>query len=530
MRYRTGMSGIHRKQTDSDGDGMTLAGFRFGGWPGGRILRSRFAGTRNRKELRRAYAAPSTDMTETGRSGGDYQQRVRRSIRRAASVFAVIALVATSGFFIVNAYQAEQFHVGGEAARAADLIAARALLDAQGWRADVRWLDDIVNSLHGPGEESWHEIIDGGGTIVTRFGNEPGLLSVVGEAPIRVGGQVVGMVRVGQVPHRALEFTALGLALGFILSACVIIILRVLPMRALDAAFGQAEEYRRALEVRVGELELTQKMLEEQGRELSEAAARLFEAREKERRANLAKSEFLANMSHELRTPLNSIIGFAEVMQLRSFGPIGNARYAEYLDHIHTSGTHLLELINDMLDLAKVEAGRLELDEEAVAFPALVRDCLTLLEQKLESGGLKLEEHFDDRLLSVLADERKLRQILLNLLSNAIKYTPRGGRVTVGAWIDAAGRFAFSVQDTGIGMAPEDIPTALEPFGQLDNPAANGEEGTGLGLPLTKALVELHGGAITLESAAGKGTTATVVLPRERVLARPASITSQTTA
>ncbi len=441
-------------------------------------------------------------------------------------MFAVIALVATSGFFIVNAYQAEQFHVRGEAARAADLISARVAMDPLDWQGDVRWLDDTINRLHGPGEESWHEVIDRSGEVITRFGREPGLLSVVGEAPIRAAGDVVGVVRVGQVPHRAFEFTVLGLALGFILSVCVIIILRVLPMRALDAAFGQAEEYRRALEVRVGELELTQKMLEQQGKELSQAAERLFEAREKERKANLAKSEFLANMSHELRTPLNSIIGFTEVMQLGSFGPIGNPRYAEYLGHIHSSGTHLLELINDMLDLAKVEAGRLELDEDPVEFPALVRDCLTLLEQKFESGGLELLERFADRLPAVLVDERKLRQILLNLLSNAIKYTPRGGRVTVGAWIDAAGRFAFSVSDTGIGMAAEDIPTALEPFGQLDNPAANTEEGTGLGLPLTKALVELHGGTITLESAAGKGTTATVVLPREKVLACPAAITS----
>ncbi len=469
-------------------------------------------------------------MTDTPRFEHDYPQRLRRSIRRAATIFAAITLVATSGFFIVNAYQAEQFHVRSEAARAADLISARAATDARGWQYNVGWLDLTINNLHGPGEESWHEVVDRSGAIITRFGPEPGLLSVTGEAPIYFDGEIVGIVRIGQVPHRAFDFTVLGLMFGLILSACVIVILWILPMRAVDAAFGQAEQYRRALEVRVGELELIQKMLERQGNELSQAAKRLFEAREKERKANLAKSEFLANMSHELRTPLNSIIGFAEVMKLGSFGPITNARYREYLGHIHTSGNHLLELINDMLDLSKVEAGRLDLDEHAVDFRHLVGDCLNLLEPSIESGGLTLDTRIPEQLPMLLSDERKLRQIMLNLLSNAIKHTPRGGLVTVQAWVDVAGRFNISVTDTGIGMAPEDIPKALEPFGQVDNPMVSVGEGTGLGLSLTKALVELHGATITLDSNVGKGTTATVTMPAERVLDRPESRTSDRSA
>jgi signal transduction histidine kinase len=460
-------------------------------------------------------------MTEIDQSEHHDHERLRYSIKRAAVIFALIALVATSGSFIVNAYQAEQWHVRSESARAADLISMRIGEDPAGWRHDVGWLDDTINSLHEPGDESWHEVVDGSGVLITQFGTVPGLFSVVGEAPVRVDGKVLAVVRVGQFPHRAFEFTALGLALGSILSGCVIVVLWVLPMRALDAAFGRTEAYRRALEVRVAELELTKKMLQQQGAELSQVVERLFVAREKEHEANLAKSEFLANMSHELRTPLNSIIGFTEIMQLGSFGQVRNARYREYLGHIHTSGDHLLQLINDMLDLAKVEAGKLELEEQAIDFGDLVRSCRNLLEQRIGGGSLEFEERIPEQLPMLMADERKLRQILFNLLSNAIKYTPASGRVSVQAWLDAPGRFNFNVTDTGVGMAPEDIPKALEPFGQINNnPMVTGEAGTGLGLPLTKALVELHGGTITLESRPGLGTAVTVTMPAERVLVR----------
>ena len=177
-----------------------------------------------------------------------------------------------------------------------------------------------------------------------------------------------------------------------------------------------------------------------------------------------------------------------------------------------------------MLDLAKVEAGKLELEEQTVDFGQLVRGCRNLLEQDIGSGRLEFEERIPERLPMLIADERKLRQILFNLLSNAIKYTPPSGRVSVEAWLDAPGRFNFNVTDTGVGMAPEDIPTALEPFGQVDNLMVTDKEGTGLGLPLTKALVELHGGTITLESGPGKGTAVTVTIPAERVLAQPESV------
>jgi len=452
--------------------------------------------------------APSADMTKGSQPDHQDEERLRHSSRRAAIIVALIALVATSGFFFTTAYQSERLHIALEATHAAELIAARITRDPENWRRNVEEIDVLLMGLHGVDEQGWHEIVDSSGTLVTRAGTYPGLLAPIGEARVEIGGHTVGIVRMGQLPHEVVKLVAVGLTLGLILSGCVIVVLWVLPMRVLNAAFGQTADYREALEIRVAELELTQDLLERQGAELSETADRLFHAREKEREANKAKSEFLANMSHELRTPLNSIIGFSEIMQLESFGPIENERYREYSGHIHASGNHLLGLINDMLDLAKVEAGKLELEEQALDFAYLVRGCRKLLEQRIANGGLEFAELIPIRLPMLMADERKLRQILFNLLSNAINHTPPAGRIFVQAWVDPAGQFLFSVTDTGVGMAAEDIPKALEPFGQVDNPMVTGEEGTGLGLPLTKALVELHGGTIALQSAPQKGTTA----------------------
>jgi len=469
-------------------------------------------------EAERSNAAPSGNMTDIARPDEHSHQPLRRAIWRSAVLFALISLMATSGFFIAYAYQAEVHHVRSDAARAADVISLRVAADPAGWRDDRRGLDDVVNNIQRADDESWHEITDSSGGVIVRTGAAPGPLSVVGVAPIMDGTSEVAEVRVGHVPHRAIVFTIVGLCLGLVLSACVVLVVWVLPVRALNVAYGEAEAYRDALELRVAELERTQSMLRRRRAEIGRVAERLRIAREKEHEANLAKSRFLANMSHELRTPLNSILGFSEIMELGTFGSIRNARYREYLGHIRASGTHLLQLINDMLDLAKVEAGRLELDEHALDFHRLVCDCRELLQQRMETAGLTFHCRLPERLPSLMADERKLRQILLNLLSNAIKYTPPKGHVTVSCWRDHKGQFNISVADTGIGMAPEDLPKALEPFGQVENAMISGEPGTGLGLPLTKALIELHGGSFSLRSEPGQGTTATITLPAKRIL------------
>jgi signal transduction histidine kinase len=243
--------------------------------------------------------------------------------------------------------------------------------------------------------------------------------------------------------------------------------------------------------------------------------ARLFEeVRDKSRElevANRHKSEFLANMSHELRTPLNAIIGFSEVLRERMFGEL-NDKQAEYIEDIHSSGQHLLSLINDILDLSKIEAGRMELHPSSFSLPALIENTLLLVRERAARRGIGLETRLDPGLGDIGADELKLKQILLNLLSNAVKFTPEGGGITIGAR-RAAGLVEVSVSDTGIGIPPDQHEAIFEEFRQVKGNGLPRAEGTGIGLALTRKLVELHGGTIRVESEPGKGSTFTICLP-----------------
>jgi signal transduction histidine kinase len=242
---------------------------------------------------------------------------------------------------------------------------------------------------------------------------------------------------------------------------------------------------------------------------------RLFnEIQEKNLQLEIAgkhKSEFLANMSHELRTPLNAIIGFSEVLLERMFGEM-NEKQEDYLKDIHSSGKHLLSLINDILDLAKVEAGRMELNLSKFDLPTAIDNALTLIRERAMRHSIALAAEVDPQLGELNADERKLKQILLNLLSNAVKFTPEGGSITVGARLKGD-MIEIAVTDTGIGIAPEDHAAVFEEFKQVGTDYTRKAEGTGLGLALTRRLVELHGGAMRLESEPGKGSTFAFTLP-----------------
>jgi signal transduction histidine kinase len=247
----------------------------------------------------------------------------------------------------------------------------------------------------------------------------------------------------------------------------------------------------------------------------------LSTARDEALAANRTKSEFLANMSHELRTPLNAIIGFSEMMMSELRGPIGNPNYAGYVKDIHMSGRHLLAIINDILDLSKVEAGKLLLTESVVPISRALADCQRLISERAEDAGVALHLAPAEPIL-LKVDAVKFKQVLLNILSNAVKFTPAGGGVHVGAWTDIAGA-TIEIRDTGIGMQPHDISLALAPFGQVQSSMAREYEGTGLGLPLAKSLMELHGGTLEIESALGRGTAVRLQLPPERI-ANPADV------
>jgi two-component system cell cycle sensor histidine kinase PleC len=258
--------------------------------------------------------------------------------------------------------------------------------------------------------------------------------------------------------------------------------------------------------------------------ELEQAKANSDEARRRAEEANLAKSRFLATMSHELRTPLNAILGFSEVMKSEVFGAHAVPTYKEYSGDIHQSGQHLLELINEILDLSRIEAGRYELNEESVNLAHIVEDCHHLLKLRAKNRGISIRQLAQPDLPPVWADERAMRQITLNLLSNAIKFTPQGGEIRLKVGWTASGGQYISVADTGPGIPEDEIPTVLASFGQGTLAIKTAEQGAGLGLPIVKGLIDLHGGTFSLKSRLREGTEVIVTLPATRVMSALAPI------
>jgi signal transduction histidine kinase len=278
--------------------------------------------------------------------------------------------------------------------------------------------------------------------------------------------------------------------------------------RHLDArAQGEAQRMRQ----HISELEVAQQAL-------TEASGKLSEALEAAQAASKSKSAFLASMSHELRTPLNAVLGFSETILSEPFGKLGSPRYKEYLQNVHSSGAHLLSLINDILDIARFDTGHGELVEGVFDPAAEITDTQRMMAVQARKAGVSLLAEIAPELPCIRADRRRIRQVLMNLLSNGLKFTKPGGKVTVRAEATADG-LVLTVADTGIGIAPQDFSKALEPFGQVDSSLARKYEGTGLGLPLTRQMVELHGGSLTLDSVVGEGTTVTVTLPAWRLAA-----------
>jgi len=252
--------------------------------------------------------------------------------------------------------------------------------------------------------------------------------------------------------------------------------------------------------------------------EVETAKSMSDEARRRAEDANLAKSRFLASMSHELRTPLNAILGFSEVMANEVLGPMNNPTYRDYAHDVHESGQHLLDLINEILDLSRIEAGRYQLNEEPVTLLSIVEDCCHMMELRARNKDIRIVQDFETALPRLFADERAVRQITLNLLSNAIKFTPSGGEVRVRVGWTAGGGQYVSVKDNGPGIPEEEIPVVLSAFGQGSIAIKSAEQGTGLGLPIVQGLIAMHGGEFELQSKLREGTEAIAIFPLSRVM------------
>jgi two-component system cell cycle sensor histidine kinase PleC len=288
----------------------------------------------------------------------------------------------------------------------------------------------------------------------------------------------------------------------------------------LRSQFGRLERSEATLARQNAELETNRVALERRTAELLESTDELRSAKEVAEAASHSKSQFLANMSHELRTPLNAIIGFADLLKLGMGGGL-EPRQEEYVGFIHRSGQHLLRIVNDVLDLARLSAGKLPLAEESdVDVRALVEDCLVLVKSQADESNIRLSAEIEDGLPRILADATRLRQILLNLLSNAMKFSESGAQVCVTAARSDAG-LELQVRDTGVGMTPDEISIALEPFGQVEGGYTRRHDGAGLGLPLARFLTEQHGGTLHIVSERGRGTTVTISLPECRCLPLP---------
>ncbi|SME92914.1 Signal transduction histidine kinase [Tistlia consotensis] len=441
-------------------------------------------------------------------------ERLRRLIRRLALLIALVTAVSIPLGYFAIAYRSQSEELAFRADLTAKVLARYVYMQGPAWRYSRERLEELLADEPDRAGEPQQVVRLPDGTEVVRHGPDQTPPLHEAATAVSVRGRPEARVTAQASLRPLLLDTALAALFSSALGGAIWLVIGLLPLRALKRSLAELDRTLETVERHAAETEYAYEELKRQHRLVEETTHELMKARDEAMAADRAKSAFLATMSHELRTPLNAIIGFSEVLTLGVFGPLGNDRYRDYCQAIGDSGRHLLAVINDVLDISKIEAGKLQLHFEEVQLDKLLESCCALVRGKVDGAGILLELAPPETPLPRLwADPVKLKQIVLNLLSNALKFTPAGGTIRVScAQVEERG-IGFSIADSGIGMRPEDVKLALQPFQQVDNSHTRRYEGTGLGLPLAKALVEQHGGELEIESALGRGTTVTVVLP-----------------
>jgi signal transduction histidine kinase len=483
-----------------------------------------------------------------------------RSLRARFAIWLVLPLLLASGlaFALSGLLSVQRLDAEFPAAKERQLRFYAGLIAEPMWNLDLRTVEALLGLMLEDADAVAVELRDEGGHLVARAGADSipengrrfeRVVSYSGPHVDRVIGRIMLAARNAQAADAIVaEATRFALVAGFVVAialAAAYVALSRLVLRPLDAfrraiadggSAGRPQpvlwqsndefgEMTRAYNELAEQLDRHAQELAAANADLARHTVELGAAREiAERRshdaeaASRAKSEFLASMSHELRTPLNAVIGFADIMHSELHGPVGNRHYRGYVDDILSSGRHLLSLINDVLDMAKVEAGKHQLANERIEISAAVAECRRIVAAIAEQAGVELRTAGTEAMI-IEADARALKQVLLNLLSNAIKFTPAGGKVTVTAEA-LGGRCIVAVRDTGRGIAANDVERVLRPFEQVESVLVRRHTGTGLGLPLSKALVELHGGNLRIDSVPGQGTEVRFDLP----LAKPEAL------
>jgi signal transduction histidine kinase len=452
-------------------------------------------------------------LTMPGRFRAAARSAERTIVRLAAGVAIAIA-VAIPGVFGVMAYVSASGELNMKARLAAAQVAQHIYRSDKNWRFELERLDDLtmLSAIREP--RMSRVVYDMDGSIIAKYGEDVGWLRHEERASVIVAGKAVAAVGFQRSFAPLIIGTSLAGLVGLLIGAAAYLSVKWYPLRVLARSLSELNASQSRLADQIEENKRAYDELELRNRRLEEAGQELIRARDQAEFANRTKSEFLANMSHELRTPLNAIIGFSELLTSDIAAAFNAAQQKDYIRDIHTSGKHLLHLINEILDLSKIEAGKLEFDVETIDLDEVARSSLRLMGARATSGKVRLDYvPCAGGAALVEGDAVRLKQIALNILSNAVKFTPPGGQVQVSVARRDDGAAVLTVRDTGIGMRPADIPRALKPFQQLDNATTKKYEGTGLGLALTNMLVKLHNATLDIASEVGKGTVVTIVFP-----------------